>query len=283
MHTKSIRSLKDGIQDELAGYNASLTTVTQHLNSYLESKRRLFPRFYFLSNDELLQLLTISETAREIQHHLPKCFDAVRKLEFSPDGKYITTVISRLDERLELSPPVEVSMQVEIWLSVLEAAISRQLHVLLKRALISMHMGMSHTSSVAVIRTVQAQVGHSALFILWTQRCEQTLTAKDTRTAHNSNVAIQKAQLRELVEMIQGSLSPLERRKVSSQLTQAVHDRDICQHLRDKAVSSLSDFLWQTKLRMYWGGVMKMTPLCVNPSSCKSMATSIWVPATDLF
>lgn len=46
-----------GLLEVLTTNNKLLDEVMKCVESYLESKRVIFPRFYFLSNEELLEIL----------------------------------------------------------------------------------------------------------------------------------------------------------------------------------------------------------------------------------
>lgn len=50
-------TLQPGLLEIFQRNNALLEQIMKCLESYLETKRVAFPRFYFLSNDELLDIL----------------------------------------------------------------------------------------------------------------------------------------------------------------------------------------------------------------------------------
>lgn len=57
-----------------------METIMKGLEDFLEQKRVEFPRFFFMSNEELFQLLAESKDSVKMQRHLPKLFDNIAKL-----------------------------------------------------------------------------------------------------------------------------------------------------------------------------------------------------------
>lgn len=76
----SFVALPPGLLDTLTEMNTVLEDIQKSLDMYLETKRHIFPRFYFLSNDDLLEMLGQSRNPEAVQPHLKKCFDNIKLL-----------------------------------------------------------------------------------------------------------------------------------------------------------------------------------------------------------
>jgi len=79
--------------DQLNSMNFRLEEIQKSLDMYLETKRQIFPRFYFISNDDLLEILGQSKNPMEIQVHLKKCFDNIKSLNMTRVSSTLIVII----------------------------------------------------------------------------------------------------------------------------------------------------------------------------------------------
>ena len=60
-----------GLLETLNEMNNKLEEIQKSLDMYLETKRQIFPRFYFLSNDDLLEILGQSKNPEAVSTAYP--------------------------------------------------------------------------------------------------------------------------------------------------------------------------------------------------------------------
>lgn len=75
----------DKYKNEFDYNNRVLDQIQKSLSEYLETKRSFFPRFYFLSDEELLEILAQTKDPETVQKHINKCFEAINLLQFNSE------------------------------------------------------------------------------------------------------------------------------------------------------------------------------------------------------
>ena len=71
---------KSGLLKDLEDQQGQLEMCEKALADYMESKRRAFPRFYFVSTADLLDILSNGNNPVKVMTHMNKCFQAIEKL-----------------------------------------------------------------------------------------------------------------------------------------------------------------------------------------------------------
>lgn len=116
---------------QLQQNNAVLEYCNNKLEEYMEGKRKEFPRFYFLSNDELIDILANSQDIDRIQGHLKALFDNLVAIDV--DDQNVNGIRSSEKEQVPLVKPAKTRAPVEQWLRQLQDYMIESLSKLMKK------------------------------------------------------------------------------------------------------------------------------------------------------
>ncbi|XP_068576471.1 dynein axonemal heavy chain 1 [Cebidichthys violaceus] len=224
--------------------NTHLEPLQKGLSEYLDTKRASFPRFYFLSDDELLEILSQTKDPTAVQPHLRKCFENIAWLQFQPDLQ-ITHMYSGEGEEVKLSLPVWPTGNVEDWLRVVEKSMKTTLRDNIDRSL----QVYPEQPRVEWVLSWPGQVVIAGCQVFWTAEVSEALEQGDL--SNRLYPQIQK-QLGDLVQLVRGRLSKMQRAVLSALIVIEVHAKDVAAKLVEQDVSSINDFEWISQLRYYW-------------------------------
>ena len=118
-----VAGTKGGRLQQMRRCNQVLDNIQKSLEDYLQSKRLHFARFFFLSNEELLEILAHARKLEAVQPHLRKCFENVNRLQFSvPDRNSVELLgmVSGEGEEMPFWKPLKARGNVERWLPEME-------------------------------------------------------------------------------------------------------------------------------------------------------------------
>jgi len=130
---------KENILIQFIQCNKNLEKIQKSLSDYLEQKRLVFARFFFLANEDLLQILAQTKNPKLVQGHMDKCFEGISKVMFD-DKLCVTGMISAEGEEVDFMKKIDVNEgdrkgNVEKWMLDIEQEMIKCLRELTKTAI----------------------------------------------------------------------------------------------------------------------------------------------------
>nr|SYZ35238.1 PtDNAH9b [Paramecium tetraurelia] len=239
---------------------ADLKVCEKALNEFLDSKRRAFPRFYFVSVNDLLDILSNGNSPAKINRHMSKIFQAIDKLELQendnerPFAKKMITCVGQ--EEVSLVKPLQLLNKVETYL---QAMIDSMIDTLRELAKKSFGCYDSKTCQLQMDRKTwidqdPAQIALLVNNIMWSVQVEEAFgkIANGDMNALKDYYKRSVEALTELIRFVRGDLTKSLRQKLMCLITMDAHSRDTIGKLIDEHVRKPDEFQWQSQLKFYW-------------------------------
>eukprot|EP01063_Lacrimia_lanifica_P011176 TRINITY_DN1797_c1_g1_i1.p1 TRINITY_DN1797_c1_g1~~TRINITY_DN1797_c1_g1_i1.p1 ORF type:complete len:4267 (+),score=1793.68 TRINITY_DN1797_c1_g1_i1:109-12909(+) len=231
-----IELAKRDLDNSLKNILEQLDRCQKALNEFLEQKRGRFPRFYFIGDDDLLEILGQSQNPAVIQNHLKKLFSGISTVAFDENKEKITAMISLDGEVVPLASEVVITAEVESWLACLDRE--------MKSTLVNMLWDCVKENDLFKF---PSQLLCLSELVHWTQK---------------TRLAITQSKLPELRQDLTERLKTNTRSKSSADdivtvlkmkalIMDLIHSIDVVDQLIENKVRSDNDWMWIKQLRFY--------------------------------
>jgi len=211
----------------------------------MQSKRIAFPRFFFVSPTDLLDILSNGNAPEKVMKHMPKIISAMETLELIKEG--VRPAVAGMHacvgvEYVKFTRDLKLLGKVEGYM----------------QEILDTMRGSLKDLSVASLKKFNEMdkyqwiVEEPAMVCLlinncnWVIGCQAAFVKiqKGDKDGMKKMWEHQLDDLKALIMMVQGDLTKPVRCKIMCLITMDAHSRDICHQMHEGGVSKIDDFQW---------------------------------------
>jgi dynein heavy chain len=233
----------------LTNLSERLEGCQKSLSEYLETKRNSFPRFFFISDDELLSVLGTSDP-ESIQQHLLKLFTNCERYKFVRGKRGVGGMTSSEGETYDFATVAPVEGAVEVWMTGVDEEMHTSLWGICKKGVFE----YAGTDRIAWVESQLGMVTCCGSQTWWTWQVEDVFrkVREGDKYAMQKYAVEQTEQLNMMVARVRLPMQKQLRKKINCLLILDVHARDIVDTFVRDSILDAREFAWESQLRFYW-------------------------------
>ncbi|KAL2754348.1 hypothetical protein ACRALDRAFT_1041995 [Sodiomyces alcalophilus JCM 7366] len=241
------------VQRSLERLAELLNKIQKALGEYLEKERVSFPRFYFVGDEDLLEMIGNSNDTLRIAKHFKKMFAGLSGLVMD-DESIISGFTSNEGEVVRLKKEISLAKTPRIndWLALLESGMKSTLAELLAEAVdrytpIFESENIERSELMEFMEAFPSQIAVLATQVAWTTAVEKSLS--DGGSTLQSLLGREVQVLRHLADTVLGDLEVIQRKKCEQLITECVHQRDCIEKLIKLNANTPTHYFWLLQMR----------------------------------
>eukprot|EP00756_Hemistasia_phaeocysticola_P037796 Hpha_TRINITY_DN16720_c2_g6::TRINITY_DN16720_c2_g6_i1::g.79659::m.79659/K10413/DYNC1H; dynein heavy chain 1, cytosolic len=256
----------EGVADKLGHQARTLTAIQKALGDYLEKQRREFPRFYFVGDDDLLEIMGHSKDPEAVQKHFKKMFAGISNLQIDTDDPEAANprppIIKGMESsETEVVPFTEIidlkqKSAVNVWMA---AVVSSMQEVLRHgtcgayKDFTAVAKSIDEKAFTDMVDKYPTQVVELAGILEWTRMVEESLRGLKAGSGGLQEVHKKCVDLlSKLAEMVLfAGEKPIRRKRIEILISALVYQRDATSRLMDQKLAGDKDFDWLVFMRFY--------------------------------
>ena len=237
---------------ELKGFLTKFEQAEKALTKHLDSKKNEFSRFYFLTEQDLLQIIGSSDPLDTLNPHLIKIYSNCKRL--LSERRNIIGMASQEGEKFMFDKPIRVESQQQVgqWMNKVDEEMKNTLRNFLKKAIQDYTKEELH-------KFIHNKLGQICVF---TSECWWTFALEDVfrkikqegdKYAMKRELERQSKGLLDLVVIVRKKdISKEDRLKLNNLIIRTVHGREIVDKFVRDSILDAREFEWESQLKFYW-------------------------------